>query len=417
MNSKPETGVFYGWVIVAAGFTILVLEYGCQYSYGIFFTELCSDLGWTGTMVSGAYSLFMVTHGVTYFLAGSFNDRHGPRMTLMISIIAMGGGYALMSTIGAPWQLYAFYGVMVATGLSFGYMPVASSVPRWFVKSRGTALGITVAGIGMGTLVLAPFAQFLIFKFDWRAAYLILAGLVLSIVFPVSRLMRLDPSEKGLLPYGAEERSVENKSSHNSPLGPVDFTVRQAMRTQSFWLLFVIYVLVLMPTQMVMVHLKAYAVHFGVVEMTAAIALGLVGGVSIVGRIVMGRVSDRIGRRASFIIVFLLIAVMMLWLLEARQPWQFYLFSAIFGFGYGGFAPLFPAVVGDWFGMKFHGSIFGTLSLAVAIGGAVGPLLAGYIFDATGSYDIAVIVGAAALFIAAGCSFVIKTPYAKLAQS
>jgi MFS family permease len=410
MDSKPKTRIFYGWVIVAAGFIILVLEYGCQYSYGIFFTELCTDLGWTGTMVSGAYSLFMVTHGVTYSLAGSFNDRHGPRLTLMISIIAMSTGYAIMSTISAPWQLYTFYGVMIATGLSFGYMPVASSVPRWFVKSRGTALGITVAGIGMGTLLLAPFAQFLIFKFDWRSAYLILAGLFFIIVFPVSRLMRLDPSEKGLCPYGTEETPVGNKPSHNSPLSPVDFTVRQAIKTRTFWLLFAMYALVLIPTEMVMVHLKAYAVHFGVAEMTAAITLGLVGGVSIVGRIVIGRVSDRIGRRASFIIVFLLMAVMMLWLLEARQPWQFYLFSAIFGFGYGGFVPLFPAVVGDWFGMKFHGSIFGVLSLAVAIGGAIGPLLAGYVFDITGSYDIAIIVGAVALFIAAGCSFIIKTP-------
>lgn len=102
-------------------------------------------------------------------------------------------------------------------------------------------------------------------------------------------------------------------------------------------------------------------------------------------------------------------------MIDAKQPWQFYLFSAIFGFGYGGFVPLVPAVVGDWFGIKFHGSILGILSLSVGIGGAIGPLLAGYVFDTTGSYDIAIIVGAVALFIAAGCSFVIKTPYAKLA--
>ncbi len=415
MDSKPKTRIFYGWVIVAAGCTILVLEFGCQYSYGIFFTELRTDLGWTGTMVSGAYSLFMFTHGVTYFWAGSFSDRHGPRLTLMMSIIAMSTGYALMSTISVPWQLYTFYGVIIATGLSFGYMPVVSSVSRWFVRRRGTALGITVAGIGMGTLALAPFAQFLIFRFDWRVAYLILAGLFFIIVFPVSRLMRLEPSEKGLLPYGTGETSVESKWSDDSPPSIVDFTVRQAMKTKSFWLLFVVYVLVLIPIQMVMVHLKAYAVHFGVAEMTAAVALGLVGGVSIVGRIAMGSVSDKIGRKASFIIAFLLMAVMMLWLLKARQPWQFYLFSAIFGFGYGGIVPLFPAIVGDWFGMRYYGSILGVLSLAVGIGGAIGPLLAGYVFDSFGSYNIAIVVGAAVLFVAAGCSCVIKAPYAKSA--
>jgi len=410
MESKPRTRFFYGWVIVAAGCIILVLEYGCQYSYGIFFTELRTDLGWTGTMVSGAYSLFMVVHGITYLLAGRFNDRHGPRLALMISIIAVCAGYALMSTVTAEWQLYTFYGVIIAMGLSFGYMPVVSSVPRWFVRRRGTALGITVAGIGMGTLVFAPLAQLLIFKFDWRLSYLILAGLFVTIAFPVSRLMKLDPAEKGLLPYGIEQTAGVTEAGDNSSPSTVDFTVRQAIKTKSFWLLFTMYVLALVPVQMVMVHLKAYAVHWGIAEMTAAVALGLVGGVSIIGRIAMGSVSDRIGRKVSFIISFISMAVIMVWLMKARQPWQFYLFSAIFGFGYGGFVPLLPATVGDWFGMKFHGSIFGMLSLAVAIGGAAGPLLAGYVFDSFGSYDIAIIVGAAALFVAAGCSAAIRAP-------
>ena len=411
MANKSKTGIFYGWVIVAAGCLILLVEWGCHYSYGVFFTELCADFGWTRAMVSGAYSLGFLWHGIIYFVAGSLNDRYGPRLTLMISAVIMGIGYALMSVIEAPWQLYIFYGIVIGTGVSFGFLPVTSTVSRWFVKRRGTALGITMAGIGIGTLVLAPFAQFLITKFDWRTSYLILASLVVVVVLPVSRLMRLDPSEKGLLPYGREEIATENEQRGNSLSSEVSFSLKQATRTSQFWLLAVMYASYPFAVQMVMVHLKAYAVDFGIAEMTAVAALGLIGAGNITGRIVIGSLSDKIGRKACFLVAYLLMAVMMLWLLKARQPWQFYLFSVVFGFGHGSLVPLFPAVIGDWFGTKSHGSIFGMLGVALGIGGAIAPLLAGYIFDTKGSYDIAIIIGAVVIFIALGCSFAIKAPH------
>ena len=386
------------------------MEWGCQFSYGIFLTELCQELGWGRAIVSGAYSLFFIWHTVIYFPAGSLNDRHGPKFTLLISIIAVSGGYALMSIINAPWQLYIFYGIVIGTGQGFCYVPITSTVFRWFVKRRGIALGITVAGIGMGTLIMAPFAQFLIARFDWRISYLILASFVAGIGLPVSRLMSLDPSEKGLLPYGVREIATEGKQRDRSLSSTVDFSLKQAITTRQFWLLCVMYASLLCAVQMVMVHLKAYALDSGTAELTAVNAIGFIGGASIGGRIVMGGLSDRIGRKAAFFVSYFLVAVMMLWLMEARQPWQFYLFSAIFGFGYGGCVPLFPAAVGDCFGEKFHGGIFGILSIAGGVGGAIGPLLAGYVSDLTGNYDIAIIVGAIMLFVAMGCSLVLKPP-------
>ena len=355
--------------------------------------------------------MFMLWHGILYLAAGSMNDRYGPRLMLAISAFTLGSGYALMSTISAPWQIYIFYGIIIATGMSFGYLPVVSTVSRWFVERRGTALGLTVAGIGIGTLVLSPVAQLLITKFGWDTSYLILAGLLVVIVFPVSTLMRLNPSEKGLLPYGTGRITAENEQSDNPSSVTVDFSLKQAIRTWQFWLLSGMYICLLLPLQMVVVHLKAYAVDFGIAEMTAATALGLVGGASIGGRIVMGSISDKIGRKTSLFIAFLLMAAMMLWLIKARQPWQFYLFSMVFGFGYGACVPLFPAAIGDWFGEKFHGIIFGMASAVGVIGGAVGPLLGGHVFDTVGSYDIAIIIGAVVLFVAAGCSLVLKAPH------
>ncbi len=408
MTSKPRAGIFYGWVIVAAGFVILSLAWGFQYSYGVFLTELCRDLDWTRTMVSGAYALFMFWHSITYLLAGRLNDKYGPRLALAISIIALSAGYALMSIIKAPWELYMFYGVIIGTGNGFCFVPVTSTVSRWFTVRRGTALGITVAGIGIGTLALAPFAQFLISRFDWRTSYLVIAGILLVIGLPISRLMRLNPSEKGLLPDGVKE--IVEGSKHNSLSFMIDFTPKQAIKTKAFWLLFVVCALLVFTVQLVMVHLKAYATDVDITPMVAATILGFVGGASVLGRIVMGSASDKIGRKASFLIACLLLAVMMLWLLKARQPWQFYLFSVIFGFGYGSWVPLFPAITADWFGTKYHGTIYGMIMLASGIGGAIGSVLGGYVSDTMGSYDIAIVIGAAMAFIAAACSFAFKAP-------
>ncbi len=408
MAGKSNTGIFYGWVIVAAGCLILALQWGCLYTYGVFFTELCHDLGWTRGMVSGAYSLLFLWHGFIYFVAGRIYDRHGPRLPLGISIVVLSIGYALMSIVEAPWQLYIFYGIILGTGLGFGYLSVVSTVSRWFVKRRGIALGITASGGGIGTLALAPLAQFIIAKFGWRNSYLILAGLLAAIGLPISRLMRLETSQKELSPYSREEIEIQN--GHGGLSSTTAFTPKQAARTEAFWLLFALYAFLDFSIQMVMIHLDAYAKDVGLAPMLAATVLGVVGGGNILGKIAVGSISDKIGRKASFFTCLLLMAVMMLWLMEARQPWQFYLFSALFGFSYGGCIPLFPAASADWFGTKFHGTIFGLISISCGIGGAIGPLLAGYIFDTRGNYELAIIVGAAVLFIAMGLSLVIKAP-------
>jgi sugar phosphate permease len=321
-----------------------------------------------------------------------------------------------MSLINVPWQLYVIYGIIIGTGAGFGFVPVTSTVSRWFVEKRGLALGITVAGIGIGTLVMAPFAQFLIFKFDWRTSYLFIAALLLIIGLPVSQLMRLHPSEKGLVPYGTRKIGIGNKETDSPLLNTTDFSFRQAINTKAFWLLCIMYMFLVFSVQMMMVHLKAHAVDLGVAEMAAATTIGIIGGSSILGRITMGSLSDRIGRKTSLFIAYLFMAIAMLWLLKATQLWQLYLFSAIFGFGYGSNVPLFPAVTADWFGTKAHGIIFGAVSVAGGIGGALGPPLAGYVFDTFGYYDIAFIVSAVLLFMAAICSFLIRMPYQGLPE-
>jgi len=409
MAGKPRAGIFYGWIIVAAGFIVLMIVWGLQYSYGVFFESLCKEFGWTRTIVSGAYSVFMVLHCALYPVVGIVNDKYGPRKSLLLCVLLMSSGFALMSQINAPWQLYVVYGGVIASGIAFAYLPVISTVTHWFIKRRGIALGIATAGIGIGTMALLPFTQLLISKFGWRTSYLIVAALPIIIAFPVSRLLRLNPSEKGLLPFGAGE--AINKKTNNFPTSTRNFTVREAIRERGFWILLTINTLHMMVVQIIMVHLKTHITDVGIPPMVAATILGVVGGASILGRIAIGNISDKIGRRQGYLLSLLPMAIMMLWLLQARQAWQFYLFSALFGFGYGGGVPLPPAIIGDWFGTEHHGSILGILSLGGVIGGT-GPIVAGHIYDVTGSYDLSFIIGAVMLFIAAALSLLIKAPEA-----
>ncbi len=184
-------------------------------------------------------------------------------------------------------------------------------------------------------------------------------------------MLRLNPSEKGLLPYGAEEAA--GKKANNALASARNSTLLEAIKERNFWLLFMINAFHIMIVQIIMVHLKTHITDVGIPAMAAATILGVVGGASVLGRIAIGGV------------------------------------SAIFGFGYGGCVPLPAAIIGDWFGTESHGRILGVLSLAGMLGG-VGPIVAGYIFDVTGSYDLSFIIGATALFIAMGLSLVIKIP-------
>ena len=407
MIGKTKTGIFYGWVIVAAGFLILMIAWGLLYSYGIFFEDLSKEFGWSRTMVSGAYSVFMVLHCALYPVVGMLNDKYGPRKSSLLCVILMSSGFALMSYINAPWQLYALYGVVIGSGISFVYIPITSTVTHWFEKRRGIALGIVTAGVGMGTMTLLPFSQFLISNFGWRSSYLIIAIFPLIIILPVSRLLRLNPSEKGLLPYGAGE--IASKRTDTSLASTRNFTIREAVKERNFWILFTIGAFSFLAVQLIMVHLKTNITDVGISPMTAATILGTVGGASLIGRIAVGGASDRIGRKQAYFIALLLMTIMMVWLLEARQPWQFFVFSAIFGFGYGGCVPLPAAMIGDWFGAESHGRILGVLSLSGMVAG-IGPIIAGYIYDVKGSYNLAFIIAAVMLFMATCLSLAIKAP-------
>jgi len=157
INMKPK--FFYGYVVVALAFLIMAIMGGTIYTFGIFFKPLAGDFGWSSAATSGAFSLQMVIHGLFYIVTGRLNDRFGPRLVVSACCLLLGAGYLLMSQISDIWQLYLFYGVVIGIGMSGAFVPLGSTVARWFVKRKGAMIGIAVAGISVGTMIMPPVAS------------------------------------------------------------------------------------------------------------------------------------------------------------------------------------------------------------------------------------------------------------------
>ena len=389
-TTSKEPRFFYGYIIVIAGFFVMVLMNGAFYSFGVFFKPMLEEFGWTRAMTSGAYSLNMILWGLLSIITGRLNDRFGPRIVITACGFIFGIGYLLMSRINVIWQLYLVYGVIMAIGMSGGFAPIASTVTRWFTTRRGLATGIVISGIGVGTFVIPPLASQLISIYGWRTSYTVLGIITLVLLIISAQFLRRDPGQMGQMPYG--EDKLKPKGSISETGG---FSLKEAINTRRFWMLCAVYFCYGFIVHTIMVHIVSHATDLGIAPFVASGILAVIGGISITGRIGMGSVADKIGNKRSLLISFFLLAVALLWLLAVRQLSAFYLFAAVFGFPYGGLAIFNSLMTAEIFGLKAHGAIMGLVVFVYTTGSAIGPVLAGHIFDITGSYNSAFIVTAA----------------------
>ena len=384
---------FYGWVIVIASTIILTMQAGIFYSFGVFFKPVAADFGWNRALTSGVHSVLMISHGFFAAPMGWLADRFGPAKVMAFCGFLTGLGLVLTSQINALWQFYLTYGLVVGIGLSGGMPVTTGTTARWFVKRRGLALGIVSAGVGLGTLIILPMAERLIAAFEWSTAYFIL-GLACWIVMIVSAVfLRRDPEGMGYQAYGVQRPLTETNTGHSREISHValdtGISLRAATRTRPLWLLFFTYLLFSFCVQMIMVHLINYATDLGIIPLVAATLLSMVGIGSILGRLAMGAASDRIGSANALAICCLVLSISILWLVFTKELWMFYLFAIVFGFAYGGEVPQMAALVGQLFGLRSVAALVGVVLIGLSIGGALGSLMGGRIFDLTHSYQVA----------------------------
>lgn len=383
----------YGWTVLAATFVTMILLYGIWYGYSVFLVTLLREFGWSRSLVSGAFSSFVMVHGLLGPAIGWLLRRFGPRRLIMAGGGLMGLAMFLMAETTQWWHLYLAFGILAAVAMSLaGWIPSVVLVGGWFPDRYGTAIGIMGSGIGVSIFALTPTAQLLIETFGWRWAYRILAMAVVAWVLPAALWLVRDPPG-GDRP-GAGIASCRDSERGGSAHGY--WTLAGALRTWQFWGAAGVYFTGNFVTQMLLIHQVAYLVDHGVPVMTAAALGGIVGLVSIAGKIGWGALSDRTTRPLAYGLAFACVAASIGGLvLAGRYPASFlpYLYAVLIGVGYAAMAPLAPAVANDLFGGPGFSMIFSTMYTLGALGLAAGTWSAGWIFDASGSYAGALWLG------------------------
>lgn len=382
---REDSSIFYGYVIVAAAWITFAAAFGVHYAFGIFLKPMLAEFGWGRGITSGAYSLSWLLQGLSAVIMGRINDRYGPRLVLTICGVLLAAGFMLTTCIRAGWHLYLSYGVL--TGLATGglYVPVASTIARWFILRRNIMTGMAVSGIGLGTFLLSPVANYLISIYDWRNAYIILGISVFVVIVLAAQLFRRDPAQMGLRPYG---QPVQTKGQP-MPEAVHGLNLREGVRTPEFWIIFGMFFCFGFSVISIMVHIAPHATDMGKSPATAANLVASIGVASIFGKILLGSLGDRIGNRAVFIICFSLMSASLFWLVPAERKVFLFLFAVAFGLAYGGNATSQSPLLATIFGLRSHGLIFGVVNNGFTIGAALGPVAAGAVFDLMGNYRFA----------------------------
>lgn len=365
---------------------------GLMFTFGLFFAVFEEGFGWSRTVLSACTSLAFLVMGFVAIPAGALSDRYGPRIVLTFSGLMFATGYALISQVDAPWQLFVIFGLFLGIGMSTHDVVTLSTVARWFERRRGTMTGVTKVGTALGQMSLPPLAAALILALGWQQATLVLGIGAGVLALLAARSMKAPPKTEA-------ERA-------GTPAPGISYG--QARRTRIFWTLCIVQFLFFPTLMTVPLHIVVFGMDIGLSTMAAATILTVSQGASIVGRLTVGTLSDRLQTKHAYALCLMPLILSLGALQVIDAPWMLYGVMAIYGFGHGGLFTVSSPAVAKYFGMRAHGAIFGTVLFFGTIGGALGPTLAGWVFDVTGSYALA--FGGLMAMAIAGLALVLSLP-------
>jgi len=397
VGGRVRLPFFYGWAVVGVAFVTMGIGVNARTAFSLLFPPILDEFGWDRGVTAGAFSFGFLFSAFLGPLLGRLMDRRGPRWVVTLGVILVALGLGLAPLTSEPWQLYATLGVLLGGGtVCLGYTGHAMFLPNWFVRRRGLALSIAFSGVGVGSIVLLPWVQHLIITGGWRWACVVVAALMLAIGVPLNLLIpHRRPEDLGLQPDGdAAAASVAAAAAHAANVldpawAAIDWTLARAMRAGRFWWIAVAFATAMLSWYAVQVHQTKYLLEIGFASGTAAYALGLVSFAGIIGQIVLGHVSDRIGREWVWTLGCLGFALCYaILMLMKSMPSTALLYLMVLSQGVLGYGvtSVFGAIPAEIFQGRHFGSIFGMLTLATLLGGALGPWMAGALYDHTGSY-------------------------------
>lgn len=369
------------YIILSSCFMIQAIGVGTLVSFGVFFNSFVVEFGWSRALISGASSLALFMSGVSAILIGYLIDRHGPQNLMRGAGILLGTGIALTSLTSNIWQLYFFYGLVFGIGQGCVDVIALTTTARWFKSSRGVMTALVKVGTGVGQFFIPLSASVLIVSYGWRQAYVVIGITIICLLLVVAQLLkRKIPAT--LVPLFKPAKKTAVFETRN-------LSTRQALKTGQFWIISSSYGLVVFCLFVVLVHLVPHAGDLGFSHTLSAGLISTLGAMSIIGRLASGFTLDRFGSKPIMVACYVVLIISLLWLQIADQLWMLYVFATIYGIAHGSFFTVISPLIAEVFGLASHGSLFGIVVCFGTTGGAIGPIVAGQLFDWTNSYTIA----------------------------
>jgi MFS family permease len=391
------------WFIAGLAFIVLGFSRGFHSSFGVFNVALLESFGWSRGATAGIFSVVLAVDAVLSPVVGYLLDRYGPKKVVVAGCLALIIGLFLSSRVTALWELYLYFGLVVAVGITFmGMVPHVFLISEWFSSKRATAIGLVYAGTGVGIMLLSPLSEWLISAYGWARTLEAYAAVVLLALLPVVWLFY----QHG--PYGEKLRQRSGRREQQN-----QWTARLALQSLQFWLLFIARICAACGTTVIITHQVAHVVDVGYSKFLAASVFGLAGITSSFGRVVFGFIADLLTKQAAYTlnIVMTVIGVGALMILrDPSQTWLLYVYVIFFGIGFGSRAVIFSALTADIFSGKGFGSILGYSTVAVGVGGALGSWLGGAFYDWTGSYLVSFGLSALLLACSDACIWLTAIP-------
>jgi MFS family permease len=380
----------YPWVVIAVSFLTVGVAFGARNAFAVFLVAVVEEFHWSRALASGALMVGSIMWTLVAPAIGMLLDRFGPRLVLTSGSIVMSLGFVISGLAHTVAEFYLGMGVLV--GIGFAALTMTSQatfLSNWFIRKRGLAIGLVASGIGLGILIVVPATQRLIATYGWRAAYFILAGLLAVVVAPLNYFFqRQRPEQMNLKPdFGVSPPQTSPRPAKAASVdGP---SLKAALGSRRFWMFALGVLAGAIPLHMVLIHQVAAVNDAGFSKELAAFGLGLIGLFAAPAMILMGFLSDRIGRQKAYLLgsASLMAGIFLLMMItNARQHWLLYAFPPFIAFGFSSRQSLYPTIAADLFHGKSFGAIIGSIALFIGAGAGIGPWLGGALHDLNGDY-------------------------------
>ena len=400
VQDKNHHRFFYGYVVAAAGFVTWFIGWGAYaMCFGVFFKPLLAEFHWTRAETSLAYAVSCVVQAGLGITTGWLTDRLGPRIVVTVFGSFLGWSFLLVSQVHALWQFIIYYAVVGGIGASILNIPIMATVSRWFIKRRGLMLGIVQAGAGIGGFFLAPFAGWLIIGYGWRQASIVLGIMTAALMILAGLFLIREPGDIGQFPDGIRSDTATGMKLPKRKPPSSARSLRPFLTTVPFWIITGIFSSFGYFRSTFTAHIAVHVQDLGFSLSDGANVLAVISIGTIIGRIGMGRVADKIGNRRTLIISFTATTLIIGWLMVARDLWALYLFAMGYGFGWGAVAVLRFAITAEVFGLASVGFMMGIFGFSESLSATFSSYFGGFVYDRSGSYRAAFMICFAISFL------------------